>query len=223
MAAHTRPRRATASRTSPAPGSCRHRRSRLRLAAGVLLAVVCALLIAEGRAQAGSRQPVLALARPVTAGQVITTADLEVVQVSAGGPVSLIPASRQDRVAGSTAAVTLPAGSLLAAGDIGVPPPARGQARLGVVLAPGRYPPDLSPGQHVEVLATRAPGTAGPVPAQPAGQGVVLSLSAAPASGAPGETVVELLVPQDLVPRAAAANAAGQISLAAIPAGGESR
>ena len=175
-----------------------------------------------GRAQAGSREPVLALARPVAAGQVITASDLRVVQVSAGGPVSLVPAGRQARMAGSTAAVTLPAGSLLAAGDIGVPPPARGQARLGVVLAPGRYPPDLSPGQHVEILATLTPGTTGPLPAPPAGQGLVLSLSPAPAPGTPGETVVELLVPQDLAPQAAAASAAGQISLAVIPAGGES-
>ena len=192
------------------------------LAAGLLLAAVCALVVAAARVQAGSREPVLALARPVAAGQVITASDLRVVQVSAAGPVSLVPAWRQAQVAGRTAAVTLPAGSLLAAGDIGAPPPGCGQARLGVALQPGRYPPDLSPGQHVAVLATPARGSAGPVRALLAGQGVVLSVSPAPAPGTAGDKVVaELQVPQDTLGQAAAANAAGRITLAVIPAGGQ--
>jgi hypothetical protein len=202
------------------------RRSVPLAAAGVALVVVCALVFAEGWLQAGNRQPVLALARPVTVGQVITAADLEVVRVSAAGPVSLVPASRQAEVAGSTAAVSMPAGSLLAGSDIGTPPPARGQVRLGVALKPGAYPPDLAAGQDVDVLATPAsgaPGSSGPGSASaalPVGQAVVLSVSPAPASGGSGETVVELQVSQDTMPQVAAANAAGQIALAAVPAGG---
>ena len=137
-----------------APGPRRAGRSRVRPVAGVLLlVVVCALVVAEGRVRAGNREPVLALARPVTAGQVLTAADLQVVQVSVAGPASLLPASRLAQVAGRTAAAGLPAGSLLAAGDIGAASPGRGQAWLGVALGPGRYPPGLSPGQHVGVLA----------------------------------------------------------------------
>ena len=64
------------------------------MAGVLLLVVVCALVVAEGRGRAGNREPVLALARPVTAGQVITAADLRVVQVSVVGPASLLPASR---------------------------------------------------------------------------------------------------------------------------------
>ena len=71
---------------------------------------LCALVFAEGWLAAGHRQPVLALSQPVAAGQVITAADLETVRVSAAGPVSLVPASRQAEVVGSTAAVSLPAG-----------------------------------------------------------------------------------------------------------------
>jgi len=89
-------------------------------------------------------------------------------------------------VTGRTAAASLPAGSLLAAGDIGAPGPARGLAQVGVALAPGRYPPGLAPGQHVEVLTAPPPGTAGP--ARPAGRGTVVSVSIA----APGKTVAEL-------------------------------
>jgi hypothetical protein len=200
--------------------------SRVRPVAGVLLVVVmCARVLAEGRVlaggrvQAGSREPVLALARPVAAGQVITASDLRVVDVSAAGPVSLVPAGRQAQVAGRTATASLPAGSLLAAGDVGAPSPGRGQAWLGVALLPGRYPPGLSPGQHVGVLAAPAPGSGGRAPARVAGYGVVLSVTAVPEPGAAGEIVVELDLPRDAVPQVTAASAAGRVSLAVIPAG----
>jgi Flp pilus assembly protein CpaB len=176
---------------------------------------VCALVLAESRLRAGTREPVLALARPVAAGQVITAADLRVVGVSAAGPVSLVPAWRQAQVTGRTATASLPAGSLLAAGDIGAPSPGRGRAWLGVALKPGRYPPGLSPGQHVGVLA--APG--GRAPARVAGCGVVLSVTTIPGPGAAVQTVAVLDLPRDVVPRVAAAAAAGRVSLAVIPAG----
>lgn len=224
MAVLTRSRRRTdAAPAAPAPRRLR-RRSVPLAAGGVVLVVVCALVFAESWLQAGNRQPVLALAQPVAAGQVITSGDLEVVRVSAAGPVSLVPASRQGEVAGSTAAVALPAGSLLTGGDIGTPPPAKGQVRLGVALKPGQYPPDLAAGQDVDVLATPTSGTSATSgsagAALPVGQAVVLSVSSASASSTTGETVVELQVSQDAMPQVAAANAAGQIALATIPAGG---
>jgi hypothetical protein len=188
----------------------------VRPVAGVLLLVaVCALVLAESRVRAGTREPVLALARPVTAGQVITAADLRVVGVSADGPVSVVPAWRQAQVAGRPATASLPAGSLLAAGDIGTPSPGRGRAWLGVALKPGRYPPGLSPGQHVGVLA--APGGHGS--ARVAGYGVVLSVTTVPGPGAAAQTVAVLDLPRDAVPRVAAAAAAGRAVLAVIPAG----
>ena len=226
MAVPTRSRR-TAGLQPPGQGPRRGRRRSVPLAAGgVVLVVVCALVFAEGWLQAGHRQPVLALSQPVAAGQVITAADLETVRVSAAGPVSLVPASRQAEVVGSTAAVSLPAGSLLAGSDIGTPPPVKGQVRLGIALKPGAYPPDLAAGQAVDVLATPAAAAAGSsssggAPAAlPVGEAVVLSVSAATAAGGSGDTVVEIQVPADAMPQVAAANAAGQIALAAIPAGG---
>jgi hypothetical protein len=227
MAVLTRSRR-SAGPQPPGQVPRRLRRRSVPLAAGgVVLVVVCALVFAEGVLQAGNRQPVLALARPVTAGQVITAADLETVQVSAAGPVSLIPASRQAEVAGSTAAVSMPAGSLLAGSDIGTPPPVKGQVRLGIGLKPGQYPPDLAPGQDVDVLATppssasgSSSGSGSASAALPVGEAVVLSVSLASAAGSSGDTVVEIQVPADAMPQVAAANAAGQIALATIPAGG---
>ena len=205
-------------------GHARSRRAggrRVRPVAGVLLVVaVCALVLAEGRmltgGRAGGRELVLALARPVVAGQVITAADLRVVDVAAAGPVSLVPAGRQAQVAGRTATTGLPAGSLLAAGDVGAPSPGRGQAWLGVTLLPGRYPPGLAAGQHVGVLTAPAPG--GRAPARVAGYGVVLSVTAL-VPGAAGEMVVGLDLPRDVAGQVAAAVAAGRVSLAVIAAG----
>jgi len=226
MAVPTRSRR-TAGLQPPGQGPRRGRRRSVPLAAGgVVLVVVCALVFAEGWLQAGHRQPVLALAQPVAAGQVITAADLETVRVSVAGPVSLVPASRQAEVVGSTAAVSLPAGSLLAGSDIGTPPPVKGQVRLGVALKPGQYPPDLAAGQDVDVLATPASasgsssGSGGAPAALPVGEAVVLSVSPATASSGSGDTVVEIQVPADAMPQVAAASAAGQIALVTIPAGG---
>ena len=226
MAVLTRSRR-TAGPQPPGQGPRRPRRRSVSLAAGgVVLVVACALVFAEGWLQAGHRQPVLALAQPVTAGQVITSADLETVRVSAAGPVSLVPASRQAEVVGSTAAASLPAGTLLAGSDIGTPPPVKGQVRLGIALKPGAYPPDLAAGQDVDVLATPAAAASGSSSsgaasaALPVGEAVVLSVSPAAASSGSGDTVVEIQVPADAMPQVAAANAAGQIALATIPAGG---
>ncbi len=226
MAVLTRSRR-SAGAQPPGQGPRRGRRRSVPLAAGgVVLVVVCALVFAEGWLQAGHRQPVLALSQPVAAGQVITAADLETVRVSAAGPVSLVPASRQAEVVGSTAAASLPAGSLLASSDIGTPPPVKGQLRLGIALKPGAYPPDLAAGQDVDVLATPAASASGSSSsggasaALPVGEAVVLSVSPAAATGGSGDTVVEIQVAADAMPQVAAANAAGQIALATIPAGG---
>jgi hypothetical protein len=162
----------------------------------------------------------------VAAGQVITAADLETVRVSAAGPVSLVPASRQAEVVGSTAAASLPAGTLLAGSDIGTPAPVKGQVRLGLALKPGAYPPDLAAGQDVDVLATPAASASGSSSsgaasaALPVGEAVVLSVSPAAASSGSGDTVVEIQVAADAMPQVAAANADGQIALATIPAGG---
>jgi hypothetical protein len=67
MAVLTRSRR-TVGAQPLGQGLRRGRRRSVPLAAGgVVLVVVCALVFAEGWLQAGHRQPVLALARPVAA------------------------------------------------------------------------------------------------------------------------------------------------------------
>ena len=121
----------------------------------------------------------------------------------------------------------MPAGTLLTGSDIGTPAPVKGQVRLGVALKPGQYPPDLAAGQDVDVLDT-ASGTSGSSSgsagngeaALPVGQAVVLSVSPESSLNSTGETVAELQVSQAAMPQVAEAAAAGDITLATIPAGG---
>ena len=216
-------RRAAGTRPSLPASPVRPRRRSWALAVtGVLLVVICALLFADGWVQAGHRQPVLAVVRAVAPGQALTPADLQVVRVSAAGPVSLVPAADEPSVLGRPAAGPLPAGALLSAADVGPPALPAGQEELGVAVKAGQYPPDLSAGQVVDVLATPAASSAGTgqgqsAPALPVGQAVVLSVGVSAASGT---TVVELRLSQNAVPQVAAAAATGQIALATIPAGG---
>jgi hypothetical protein len=188
---------------------------------GLLVVAVCALVFAAGWTRAGNRQPVLATVRDVAAGQPLTAADLQVVGVSVAGPVSLVPAAEETSMLGRPAAGPLPAGALLTPADVGPPSPAAGQDDLGVAVKAGQYPPDLSAGQTVDVLATppassSASSQDASAPALPVGQAVVLSVDVDPGSGT---TVVELALSQNAVPQVAAAAAAGQIALATIPAG----
>ena len=223
MAALTGIRRAAGGRAAvPASPRPRHRSWALAVI-GVLVVAVCALVFAAGWVQAGNRKPVLAVVHDVAAGQLLTAADLQVVRVSASGPVSLVPAAAEASVLGRPAAGPLPAGALLTSGDIGPAAPAAGQDDLGVAVKAGQYPPDLSAGQTVDVLATPAASSAGSSsqatssPALPVGQAVVLGVDTDASSGA---TVVELRLSQNAVPQVAAAAATGQIALATIPAGG---
>jgi hypothetical protein len=223
MAALTGIRRSADGRAA-VPASPRPRRRSWALAViGVLVVAVCALVFAAGWVQAGNRKPVLAVVHDVAAGQLLTAADLQVVRVSASGPVSLVPAAAEASILGRPAAGPLPAGALLTSGDIGPAAPAAGQDDLGVAVKAGQYPPDLSAGQTVDVLATPAASSGGSSsqatssPALPVGQAVVLGVDTVASSGA---TVVELRLSQNAVPQVAAAAATGQIALATIPAGG---
>ncbi len=212
--------------TAPAPAAPRPRRRNWALSViGGLVVVVCAVGFAVGWAHAGDRRPVLALVRPVAAGELLTAADLAVVRAGVSGPVSLVPASQEPTMVGRPAAVPLPAGALLAPGDVGLPVLGAGQQELGVAVKPGQYPPDLSAGQTVSVLSTPAPAAAGSsasssasssAAALPVGQAVVLAVDPSTTAGV---TVVELRLSGNAVPQVAAVAATGQISLATIAAG----
>jgi hypothetical protein len=225
MVAAPTPIRRTQQGRPAGPGTAFRRRRNIPLAlGGALVVIICAVLFAAAWQQAGHRQPVLAVVRDVAVGHVITAADLQVAQVSVGGPVILVPASQELSVIGRPAAAPLVAGSLLAAGDVGTPQPVPGQVRLGVALKPGQYPPDLSPGQEVDVLTVpAAAGTASgtqqgnQAAALPVGTAIVLSVTAQAFQG--GGITAELQAGQDAMPQIAAAAASGLITLATAPQG----
>jgi len=191
---------------------------------GVAAVVLGALLALALYTRVDRRQAVLAVRRPVAAGQVIAPEDLRQVRVSTADGITPVPVSRSATVVGKSAAVALVPGTLITSDHVGAPSSLQsGQAIVGVALKAGQAPAALPPGTRVQVITTVKGG--GTDQARP----VVLTSSAvvAPAAAANGAqakpttsaiTVVSLIIPANEAPAVAAAAADGQVSLVALPA-----
>ncbi|MBW3615709.1 MAG: hypothetical protein KY439_10440 [Actinobacteria bacterium] len=152
----SRPEVATALRLAPPPA--RQRRWSLAVV-GLLLTLGAALAFAVLWMNAGQRRPVLAMARAVPAGQVITPADLQVVRVATDPGVSVVPSERRARVVGRTAGVDLVAGALLSDAQLGRPTAVGpGEAVVGLPLRSSQLPARLRPGDRVAVVDTGVNG-----------------------------------------------------------------
>ncbi|EHR53448.1 hypothetical protein FHU38_000124 [Saccharomonospora amisosensis] len=207
---------------SPSSASRRGRRRRLpHLVAGALLVVLCVGGAVWWTTSTGERAPMLALARPVTVGQVLTRADLRSVDISAAPGAALIPADQATDVVGRPMATSLGPGALLTPDAVGgAAIPAAGRAVVAVGVQPGQFPPELAAGAPVAVVVTA--GTATNTTAQEQSPGTswratVVSLTPA---GADQTTVVSL----DLDHTAASQLAqvpAEQLALVMRPAGGD--
>ena len=220
---------ATARPAGPAGSGARlpaagRRRSVPWIILGVLLVTGCALAFGLVLLGSGQRQAVLAVARPVPAGQVLQPADLRVVRVSAGDGAELVPAGARARVVGRPAAVPLVPGALLSPAQLGQPaalPP--GEALVALALRPGQFPPSLAPGARVLVASTGTAG--GPLPGEPGAasgealvpEAVVRAVDPPGGQGGGDATVVSVQVPQDRVLRVVAAAAAEQAALVLLP------
>jgi hypothetical protein len=216
-----------------------------RLAFGLTVVVFCGGLLAVLFAQAQQRQPVLAVARPVAAGEAITDADLAVAQVSADGLVT-VPASARAQVVGRIAAVDLRPGMNLTPDALtGTPVPPPGQAVLGVLFKPGQLPGrELVPGDRVLLVTTAAAagrpaavvgvdptapggaassgigtGTGAGSPAGTTREARVVAVTPVTATG-DGSVVVDLLVGEAEGPAVAADAAAGHLALLLLPRAG---
>lgn len=207
----------------------RQRRWSLALVS-ILVTMGSALAFALLWMNAGDRQPVLALARAVPAGQVIEAADLAVVQVSADPGLRPVGVERRAAVIGQTAATDLVAGalltegqwssgSLLAEGDVvvGVPVPREqlptGQLQPGdqvlvVLNAPSAASPEVGSGRSAGGVA---PGSLGQVLAEARVFASDELIEAATTA------VVSLAVPREAAPDIAGASAAGRVSLVLVP------
>jgi hypothetical protein len=122
-------------------------------------------------------------------------------------------------VIGEPVAFSLPAGSLVTAAVLGSPQlPPTGRAIAAIGLKAGQFPPDLSPGNAVEVIATPTQNTTS---GTSAGQitswtGVVTGVSVSQDGTI---TVISLQLSESDAATVASAPA-GQLSVVAIPGGG---
>jgi hypothetical protein len=129
------------------------RRSIPHLLLGALLVLACAAGFLVIWLNTGNRQPVLALARGVSVGHVLSMQDLRQVNVAVDPDVSVVEANQATSVVGKTMSTTLPAGSLLTPNAITASlTPGQGQAIAALALKAGQFPPEISPGSHVMVV-----------------------------------------------------------------------
>ena len=184
-------------------------RNRSRIGAGVFALALAGLLAVLVYGNVGQRHPVLAVARDVDPGQVITAGDLRVVQVAADADVKTVASSERSSIVGQRAAVRLLPGSILAPeavtqGNV----VADGATVIGAVVQPGQYPLGLRAGDEVDVVVTGGPSGDRPVRAD-----IIAVSSTRGASG----TAISLAVPQDSAARLAVAGSEGRLLLMVPP------
>jgi Flp pilus assembly protein CpaB len=141
------------SRPSTSAPNRRPRRQAPLVALGVLLVLGCALAFADASVHLGTREQVLVVAQPVSAGQVLTASDLRAVRVSTGSGLDVVSVDQEATVVGRRVAVPLVAGSLLAPTEVSsAPAVGSGSDVVAVGLKPGAYPPEVAPGDRVQVV-----------------------------------------------------------------------
>jgi hypothetical protein len=203
------------------PRSRRHRQLPL-VVVGVLLVLGCALAFTDASLHLGIREEVLVVTRPLAAGQLLTTSDLGVARVSTGSGLQTVPVAQEASVVGRRLAVPLVAGALLTTSEVGSPSPVgSGADVVAVGLKAGAYPPDLAPGDRVQVVPvvpSSTAGSAGATSGSPVSATVLAVQAASAASNGP--TVFSLQVSSADADEVASLAAAGEASLIEIGAGG---
>lgn len=206
-------------------GPRRHRQLPL-VVVGVLLVLGCALAFTDASLHLGSREGVLVVDQPLTAGQILTTGDLRGVRVSTGSGLQIVPLADEASVVGRHVAVPLVPGALLTTSEVGsAPPVGSGSDVVAVGLKAGAYPPDLAPGDQVQVVpvsstsseSTSGSDTASVTSGSPVAAVVVgIELSS---SDSDSPTVFSLQVSKGDADEVAALAAAGQASIIQLGAG----
>jgi hypothetical protein len=201
----------------PVTPAFRGRRRPASIIAGAVLVVVFAATFMWIQLRSDATVAVLAVNRAVSAGAVITAADLRTARVTPDPTVDLVDATDADTVIGRTATIPLVAGALLSPRQVGPAAfPAHGQAVIAVPVAAGRMPAGLAPGARVQVITIAATSVgAGPPAAVPATAPVGTAIAVTRDVDAAGTTVVSLLLPTDAA--LAVAGSSGAITLAVLP------
>ncbi|WP_158851166.1 SAF domain-containing protein [Saccharothrix deserti] len=196
------------------------RRSVPYLLLGVLLVLACVGGFVLISLNSGDRQAVLALARDVSVGQVLTAQDLRQVNVAVDPGVAVVGADQAATVVGRPMATSLSAGALITPNSVGgAAVPADGQAIAALALKAGQFPPEVAPGTRVSVVFV--PGQAGTVSSPPSDGGTVWPAVVTSVIVPPNEqtTVVSVQLAESAA-RQVAAVPAGQLSIVMLSTGG---
>lgn len=197
-------------------GNPTRRRRLMRGALAVVLIAGCAAAAVLVGSWVGGRVAVLAAARDLPAGHVVSEADLRVLSVAADPQAGLIPAADKTRVTGSTTAFPVASGTLLVDTLLGRTRwPVPGKAVAALALKPGRYPPGLSAGTAVSVIIAPPPEaatTSDDPDVEPRRAAATVISVVAPPDGGGGATVVSLLMDEADAEMVAAA-AADRVAL----------
>lgn len=170
-------------------------------------------------AQKGDTAEVLVLARPVPAGEEITSGDLTTAQVS--GVSDAIAADEAGTVIGRHAIVGMVPGQVLVPDAVTDQPlPAPGDRMVAVNVPAGRLPAGVQAGSAVEVLVAPAPGQ-GSTPEQLAEPEVLAARAVAHGVDVvdDGSVVLTLLIADAEADQVAAYSAAGAVTVVQIPVG----
>jgi hypothetical protein len=191
------------------------------LVAGLLLVVLCVGGAVWWTTSTQDRTPTLAVARPVTVGHVLTSADLRTVDVSASPGTALVPADEVASVLGRPMATTLGPGALLTPDAVGAAKlPAAGRALVAVGVKPGQFPPELAAGTPLTVIVTATAAQATTTVQVPAAGTSWSATAVGVAPAATDQTTVVSLEATTADAVALAQVPAGQLALVMQPAGG---
>lgn len=187
------------------------------LVVGVLLVVVCTAAAVITVMQVGQRTPALVLANPVTVGHVLTAQDLRAVLVGADSGTDVIPADLASNVVGQRVAYSLPAGTVLSRSALGRPQvPPDGQSVMAIAVKPGQFPPAIAAGTTVSLIPIAGNNSSAP----PSGGPWTATVTDVQPQAADQMTVISLQMPESNA-RQVAAVPAGQLSVIAVPGGGQ--
>lgn len=125
---------------------------------GVALVIVVALaglLNVSLVSTMSHRSSFLAIAHTVAAGQIVTAADLQTVDLAGASSLNTLPASQRSSVVGRAGTITLEAHSPVPAGAVGTPSGlAAGEVLVALGLKTGNYPPASRRGDQVMIVGT---------------------------------------------------------------------
>ena len=168
-------------------------------------------------AASSDKQAVLAVSRPVKAGDAITAEDLSIASISADPALKPIPATARADVIGKTAAVDLATGALLVDSQLGTPTGVgEGEAVVAVEVPLASAPIDaIHTGDRVRIVKTAKGGDSKEALGEVITEGRVTHL--APGSTSAGSTVVSVVVPADQAPAVAGASSSQRAALIVLP------